>query len=134
MSSAAAVVEPAETEPAGPTIGPTIDPAQPEEVVEDAAILLPTDPDAPVHALDDAPVPQTSIVDMPREPIVGRDTEARQLFESICDEVGKVVVGQRELVEGTLVALFSGGHVLICLLYTSPSPRDQRGSRMPSSA
>ena len=23
---------------------------------------------------------------------------------------------------------------LICLLYTSPSPRDQRGSRMPSSA
>ena len=25
-------------------------------------------------------------------------------------------------------------HVLSCLLYTSPSPRDQRGSRMPSSA
>ena len=28
-----------------------------------------------------------------------------------------------------IVAFFSG-----CLLYTSPSPRDQRGSRMPSSA
>ena len=27
-----------------------------------------------------------------------------------------------------------GGKYLICLLYTSPSPRDQRGSRMPSSA
>ena len=26
------------------------------------------------------------------------------------------------------------GHVVPCLLYTSPSPRDQRGSRMPSSA
>ena len=25
-------------------------------------------------------------------------------------------------------------HHLVCLLYTSPSPRDQRGSRMPSSA
>ena len=25
-------------------------------------------------------------------------------------------------------------HYHICLLYTSPSPRDQRGSRMPSSA
>ena len=25
-------------------------------------------------------------------------------------------------------------HYEICLLYTSPSPRDQRGSRMPSSA
>ena len=24
--------------------------------------------------------------------------------------------------------------LFICLLYTSPSPRDQRGSRMPSSA
>ena len=24
--------------------------------------------------------------------------------------------------------------VILCLLYTSPSPRDQRGSRMPSSA
>ena len=29
------------------------------------------------------------------------------------------------------VLLFGGN---ICLLYTSPSPRDQRGSRMPSSA
>ena len=26
------------------------------------------------------------------------------------------------------------GGLLVCLLYTSPSPRDQRGSRMPSSA
>ena len=26
------------------------------------------------------------------------------------------------------------GHSDSCLLYTSPSPRDQRGSRMPSSA
>ena len=26
------------------------------------------------------------------------------------------------------------GRVSFCLLYTSPSPRDQRGSRMPSSA
>ena len=26
------------------------------------------------------------------------------------------------------------GYFMACLLYTSPSPRDQRGSRMPSSA
>ena len=31
-----------------------------------------------------------------------------------------------------LLGLSFGGYV--CLLYTSPSPRDQRGSRMPSSA
>ena len=29
---------------------------------------------------------------------------------------------------------YVGAELLICLLYTSPSPRDQRGSRMPSSA
>ena len=28
----------------------------------------------------------------------------------------------------------TGGQTVACLLYTSPSPRDQRGSRMPSSA
>ena len=33
------------------------------------------------------------------------------------------------LFEGTMKM-----HALLCLLYTSPSPRDQRGSRMPSSA
>ena len=34
-----------------------------------------------------------------------------------------------------IVFLLDQGEVrLICLLYTSPSPRDQRGSRMPSSA
>ena len=31
-------------------------------------------------------------------------------------------------------SLTSPPYALICLLYTSPSPRDQRGSRMPSSA
>ena len=37
----------------------------------------------------------------------------RELFERIDAEVRKVFVGQDELVQGTLVALFSGGHVLI---------------------
>ena len=32
------------------------------------------------------------------------------------------------------VALYAKYHASACLLYTSPSPRDQRGSRMPSSA
>ena len=31
-------------------------------------------------------------------------------------------------------AVAATGHANPCLLYTSPSPRDQRGSRMPSSA
>ena len=35
---------------------------------------------------------------------------------------------------GDLILHDSLSHNSICLLYTSPSPRDQRGSRMPSSA
>ena len=43
-------------------------------------------------------------------------------------------------IDGITVALVAPGHTRwdwvdgVCLLYTSPSPRDQRGSRMPSSA
>ena len=36
--------------------------------------------------------------------------------------------------QSKLTRLCVGGGVAACLLYTSPSPRDQRGSRMPSSA
>jgi len=35
------------------------------------------------------------------------------LFNAVVDELGKVIVGQRELIEGVLVALFSEGSVLI---------------------
>ena len=38
------------------------------------------------------------------------------------------------LPDGRLVACFHRGEVYTCLLYTSPSPRDKRQSRMPSSA
>ena len=38
---------------------------------------------------------------------------SRQLFEAISAEIGRIFVGQDELVVTTLTALFSGGHVLI---------------------
>jgi MoxR-like ATPase len=34
-------------------------------------------------------------------------------FEALRAEIGKVIVGQREIVQGTLVALVAGGHVLL---------------------
>jgi len=39
--------------------------------------------------------------------------KAKEAFESISAQVGKLYVGQDELVLGTLTALFSNGHVLI---------------------
>jgi MoxR-like ATPase len=39
--------------------------------------------------------------------------QIQSLFDSVCSQVGRVVVGQRELVEGVVVALFAEGSVLI---------------------
>ena len=43
-------------------------------------------------------------------------------------------MGESEEKEDIAVVDDSFGAFSVCLLYTSPSPRDQRGSRMPSSA
>ena len=40
----------------------------------------------------------------------------------------------RVAVETFLTGTSYGGLVVVCLLYTSPSPRDRQKSRMPSSA
>ena len=48
------------------------------------------------------------------------------------DEV--VVEGIRRVIQDSIKLKREATQVVDCLLYTSPSPRDQRGSRMPSSA
>jgi MoxR-like ATPase len=63
---------------------------------------------APTPASAFAPVAQPV-----QQPPVGRDTPTRRLFQKITAEISKIYVGQDELVLGTLVALFSSGHVLI---------------------
>ncbi len=39
--------------------------------------------------------------------------EFRVMFQSLRDQVGKVIVGHAEIVDDTLIALFAGGHVLL---------------------
>ena len=46
--------------------------------------------------------------------------------------VGDVPVGSEHPI--VVQSMINEDTLDICLLYTSPSPRDQRGSRMPSSA
>ena len=50
---------------------------------------------------------------LPPHVAAARDTPTKLLFDKITAEIGKLYVGQDELVLGTLVALFSSGHVLI---------------------
>src|SRR4029077_12876299 len=42
-----------------------------------------------------------------------RAGEFRDRFESLRAEIGKVVVGQAEVVESVMIALLAGGHVLL---------------------
>ncbi len=74
---------------ADPTSGSVPPPSQTVEPALVAAEILPVDAPPPL------------------------DSPIKQLFDRIQREVRKIYVGQDELVLGTLVALFSGGHVLI---------------------
>jgi MoxR-like ATPase len=47
------------------------------------------------------------------ETAAGSSPQTKELFDRITGEIRKIFVGQDELVLGTLVALFSSGHVLI---------------------
>ena len=65
-------------------------------------------------------------------------------YEALCQHVGAPQPGSRppdfKSMEKALVKLYAaresvlGGMFYPCLLYTSPSPRDKRQSRIPSSA
>ena len=57
--------------------------------------------------------PNTSVSAVADERKIGADTPTRKLYQKIRAEIEKVFIGQDELVQGTLVALFAGGHVLI---------------------
>ncbi len=67
---------------------------------------------APAGASSSAPAGEAPEPAAPKPP-PRRDTPTRRLFDRIAAEIRKIFVGQEELVLGTLVALFSGGHVLI---------------------
>ena len=58
-----------------------------------------------------------------------------QQFTNISNSAFYSVLGQKDSpVDVSLASAFAIQLLITCLLYTSPSPRDQRGSRMPSSA
>ena len=62
---------------------------------------------------------------------------AALLIQALYNVVDSLFIGKYDPAGNGLNALsviYTMQLIIICLLYTSPSPRDQRGSRMPSSA
>ncbi|MFG0326347.1 MAG: AAA family ATPase [Phycisphaerales bacterium JB037] len=59
------------------------------------------------------PDPRETPTDPPSEAIRAACAEFRERFDHLADEVGKVLVGHRPVIEGVLTALFAGGHVLL---------------------
>jgi MoxR-like ATPase len=70
-------------------------------------------PSGPPPSSADASIVDATPAAEPIVPDDGPPTPTKLLFDRITAEVKKVYVGQDELVLGTLVALFSSGHVLI---------------------
>ena len=69
------------------------------------------------------------------EPAAARPrSRASKSAKSSSDATGRSSLRHRGVVIALLAAVLGSILAYFCLLYTSPSPRDQRGSRMPSSA
>ena len=64
----------------------------------------------------------------------GKSTFMNILAGSLAPSSGNVSITPNERVGKLNQDQFAFEEFSVCLLYTSPSPRDQRGSRMPSSA
>ena len=110
-------------DPSQPTAGPAATPA-----IGPSAASSPNNAGGEGIAFDDQPAAERAgqspagMPEDPPSPSVGfgnttrygnANSQTRELFERIRNEIHKLFVGQDELVLGTLTALFSGGHVLI---------------------
>jgi len=68
--------------------------------------------DSPFDRSSDSSVPAETAIPA-ATPAAGSNSHTKDLFDRVTAEISKIFVGQEELVQGTLVALFSNGHVLI---------------------
>jgi MoxR-like ATPase len=91
--------------PSGPTSSPSV------------PSVRATDPERrsrEMRAITATPVPPAPI-QIPTDPreLEARYVRFREVFHKIRDEVGKVIVGQKDIVEGTLICFLAKGNVLL---------------------
>ena len=97
--------------------------------------MLPTDPEVEIVKGVEGARKKTVTYSLNKE--TGAKTPNQPTYETIKNKVDRVVeYGAGKTKEGSIPIIYTNGpdEPGTCLLYTSPSPRDQRGSRMPSSA
>ena len=81
--------------------------------------------------------PVASSEEEPEQTLQSAEVQINIACDELASETAKAVIdGGKAPPSPTLTLPYAGSKAMlrICLLYTSPSPRDQRGSRMPSSA
>ena len=116
-----------EPEPEGQSV------AEPESVGQDAPALPgPTSASEPVVETEGPPALPPRTLPVVPVPSSGRGAVSRIVSNSGARPKTIVDTGTRPKVPPKIVV--SKGGARVCLLYTSPSPRDKRQSRMPSSA
>ena len=64
------------------------------------------------------------------------NTELKNKIESAWENIAKISPKDTDIADAVneVIKKLDNGQFRICLLYTSPSPRDPKTSRMPSSA
>ncbi|HEX5106489.1 MAG TPA: MoxR family ATPase [Pirellulaceae bacterium] len=97
--------QPTQPQPAAPQPTPPQQFSPPQQFTPPQT-LPPPSTFQPQHPVPPAPAIQPQVT-------AGRETPTKQLFDRITREIAKIYVGQDELVLGSLVALFSSGHILI---------------------
>ena len=65
---------------------------------------------------------------------IGPELISKLLKEEVTNKANIVVIGEKQILESGNNITGNSHQLEICLLYTSPSPRDPKSSRMPSSA
>ena len=77
-------------------------------------------------------------VDLPKAEAEALDEDSKPPLVASVDAQGQYFINvgdtQEEALSAVDLATLVAAHLKVCLLYTSPSPRDKRQSRMPSSA
>jgi MoxR-like ATPase len=96
--------------PPEPTDPPAVESSSQPTASQPPSLTWLDDQDLAEQELTQTALSEAELVDREHP---GRDTETKRLFDRITREISKIFVGQQELVLGSLVALFSSGHVLI---------------------